>query len=264
MLTRKEKLNKLIKRIKQNLTKFKGEKTIVFIAGEQRSGTNFLTDVINQSSQVETFLENDDEAFLNYVLKDITCINKLIQNSSAKIILFKSICDSQKARFFLDQYENSRVIWAFRRYDDVINSSIRRFTEHRKYLDYMLNDRNSAGWRVENVTAEDLELVRHYFDLGVDDYSSRALIWYLRNKLYYQLSLDTINRVYLTKYEALVGDPKLEFDKVFKFLDMDVVRHVEKLAFSSSVGKNSQSDINPEIRELCETLYQRLLKQHSN
>ncbi len=121
MLTRKEKLNKSIKKIKQNLTNYKGEKNIVFIAGEQRSGTNFLTSVINQSSQVEVFLENDDDAFLNYVLKGKTCIDKLIHDSPAKIVLFKSICDSQKARYFLDQYENCKVIWAFRSFVDVIH-----------------------------------------------------------------------------------------------------------------------------------------------
>ena len=68
----------------------------------------------------------------------------------------------------------------------MLNSSLRQFREHREYLYYMLHDRKKAAWRVENVTAQDLELVKGYYEKGISDASSRALIWYLRNKLYYQ------------------------------------------------------------------------------
>lgn len=259
MLTKKEKLFKFRKYVFHTMFPYKGDSTPVFIGGEQRSGTNFLTNVLNRCKQSECYLESDDKAFDNYVLRDISVIRKLINESKAQVTVFKPICDSQNFQMLLNEFPNGRVIWTYRHYNDVINSSLKNFKEHRKYLYYMLYEPEVAGWRLQNVTADDLKLVQHYYDQGIDDSSSRALIWYLRNLLFFQQGFDTNDKVILTRYEKLVKDPVNYFKHIYRFLNIPDNPKASKIAFSSSIGKNQPPKIHPEIQDLCETLINRMI-----
>lgn len=262
MLTKKERLFKLKKKLFQRLKPYKGVSIPVFICGEQRSGTNFLINVLNRCNDTECYLENDNEAFYNYLLRDLDCISELINSSKAKVVIFKSISDSQNVSNFLDRFPSGKAIWTFRHYYDVVNSSLRNFHEHRKYLYYMLYEPQIAGWRLQNVTTEHFDLVKKYYNLGIDDASSRALIWYLRNSLFFQQGLDTDERVMLTQYEKLVSVPVQSFEIVFKFLNIVNNDRASDIAFSTSINKNRTPVINPEIKQICNELYRRMISYY--
>jgi hypothetical protein len=258
MLTKRELIKKYYKKIRQTIKPFVNDITVVFIAGEQRSGTNMLTKILNQSLETECFLENDDEAFDQYLLKTPSIVDGLVQHSNAKIIVFKSICDSQNIYTLLNRYQPAKCIWAYRHYNDVVNSSLRRFTEHRKYLHYMLYDKKKASWRIENVTKEDYALVEKLYNQGIDDASSRALIWHLRNSQFFQQKLDKSSNAILSKYEDLVTSTEESGDSICKFVGINKIKFDNKLAFSSSIRKNSPPCILPEIEKLCLNTYEKL------
>ncbi len=264
MLTKKEKLTKFRKRIENfAISPGKNIRTPVLIGGEQRSGTNFLINVLNRCKRTECYLENDEEAFNDYVLKDVDTVKRLVDKSHAKLVVFKPICDSQNFGMLLSTFPNAKAIWTYRHYNDVINSSLRNFTEHRKYLHYMLHEPAKAGWRLENVTPEDLEKVRYFYDKGIDDASSRGLIWHLRNSLFFQQNLDKNPNVMMTKYENLVSKPVEYFERVYRFLGLGNDPKASAIAFSSSLGKNTPPSLDEEIIDLCEDTLSKLNQYYS-
>ena len=258
MLTKTERLHKFRKKVRHRIFSKVESSVPVFVGGEQRSGTNFLTEVLNRCVETNCFLENDDEAFDNYMLRDLERIKSLTSASRAKITVFKSISDSQNISTIFKILPNAKIIWAFRQYPDVVNSSVRNFTEHRKYLYYMLHEPTIARWRLQNVTDEDLALVRYHYDRGVDDASSRALIWYLRNSLFFQQGLDKRPNVIITKYEELVTKPAEQFEKVYRFLGLQSDRQASEIASTGSLNKNPPPVIDDDITELCNSVYARL------
>ena len=259
MLTRRQRLRKAYKRLRNRLAARPAASIPVFICGEQRSGTNFLMNVLERCRETECFHENDEDAFDNYRLRDGNTLERLIDRSGARIVAFKPICDSQNLGALLARFPQARALWAFRRYQDVVNSSLRNFTQHREYLDLMLHRPDVAKWRVENVTPDDMALVRRFYDRGVSDASARALIWYLRNRLFFQQGCDTDPRVRLTRYEDLVTDPRGSFATIFAFLGMSDNPAAWRIAFNSSLGRNDPPELDPDIAELCDLLHARLL-----
>ena len=259
-LTKRQRIAKAWKRFRLRISGVPGEARPMFVFGAQRSGTTMLLNTIQGHVQVEYFDENDEEAFDHLRLRDLEAIDGIVKRSRGKLNIFKPICDSQHARKILDGVPSALGLWIYRRYEDVVNSALRNFDIHREFLRWMIEDPERARWRAENVTAENMQLVRHYYDKGASDPSSRALIWYLRNFQYYQQKLDQDPRVLLVCYERLVTDPHAEFSRVFKFSGLSGDSGTLAKVHSRSIKKNKVPEIEPEIRQLCDGLFARLDK----
>ena len=217
-----------------------------------------IMDVLHASPETECFNESDDEAFEGYVLKDVDIVEPLTRRSHAKVAIFKCILSSQHAAKLLELHPNGRVVWMFRRYEDVVNSNLARFPRHFEELHDMLYDPVRAGWRLENVTPDDMALVRKFYDKRADDASARALIWFLRNQLLFQQNLDRDPRVLLVNYDHLVSDPDGNLEKVFKFLGIEYRPEFAGDVHNQSIRKSKPCSFDPEVKELCDGMFERL------
>lgn len=258
MLTKRERLQKTVRRARLLLSGTRGEARAAFVFGEMRSGTNMVIRTLSMYPDTECYLENDEEAFDSFVLRDDEVVSRLIGKSRAKVVAFKPIADSQNARKILDRHQGAKGVWIYRRYADAVNSALALWKEHKKYLHYMLHEPESAGWRLNNVPHESLDLVRRFYTDDLTDSSARALIWYIRNNLYFQQELETDPRMLLVNYERIVSDAEPEFQRIASVLgcrhDPRATRHI----FSKSVKKRQPPVIDVEIRELCEQLFDEL------
>ena len=133
MITKKERLRKGLKSGWQRIAVRAPAPVPVFICGEMRSGTNMLTDCFDRSWNTAIYNETDDDAFTGYALHDDSTVGALIDGSSATHVVFKSIADSSRAAALLETFDRSRVVWIFRNPEDVVNSAMRKWTEHNKY-----------------------------------------------------------------------------------------------------------------------------------
>ena len=255
LLTKKEKLQKTLKRFRFFFFGNRGDARAAFVFGDMRSGTNMLIQTLNNCIDTECYYENDDEAFDNYRLREREIIAGLIQASRADLVVFKPIADSQHASKILASYDGSKAIWIYRHYSDAVISALKNWKEHNRYLYYMLFDPQVARWRLEEVLPEHLSLVRKYYEKGVSEASARALIWYLRTSLYFQQNLDKDVRVFLVNYEHLVSNPSIEFKKITEFLGCQFSNDIVKKVFSSSVNKEDNLVIDQEIKSLCDELF---------
>lgn len=104
------------------------ESKVIFIAGQQRSGTKMLMDVPERHWSIDVYQETDDRAFDNYMMRDQATIRRLFEQSKAKHFVIEALCELQQLRHLLDGSPRTKAIRAIRHYDDVFNSIIQQFS----------------------------------------------------------------------------------------------------------------------------------------
>jgi len=258
MLTKKEKITKAIKAARTSLQPAADPAIPVFVLGEMRSGTNMLTEAFERTPRTEVFNENDENAFAAFELLPLPVIEGLVTRSRATHVVFKCIADNARTTELLDRFPTGRVIWIYRRYQDVVNSALRKWTQHREYIRVVLEEPVRAGWRSANLSDEQLSLFRRFFTPQLTDASARCLIWYVRNQNYFAQLLDQRGEVLLVNYEMLVSQPQQELQRVFDFLGLPVARRSFAHMNTESVQREPDAVADPEILELCGQLMRRL------
>ena len=244
--------------IDQNLPKIP-----VFILGCQRSGTTMLLEVLDQSFEVFSYGETDRPAMCNYRLAKQDVIESLIRRSPARVLVFKPICDSQWADQLLDTYERSKVIWIYRHFNDMINSSLQMFSGQFDVAERMAKgELDGLDWRVERLNEDDLAIVKKCFRDGLTRADASALGWLRRTNLYNRLELHRDRRVHLVKYEELVSDPVGCATRIFRFIGISFRQEFVTSIHGSSLRKNDPPKLSHRVRELCEALQERMDEIH--
>ncbi len=230
-----------------------------FLIGCGRSGTSMLVHQLNKSMRVELYNEDNPAAFERWRLKDLSVTDRLIAESHARVILFKPILDTYRTRTLMERYPDARFIFTFRHFDDVINSSLKRFGRMNR-----INHVNS--WIREDFSEFNIEpppkaskaAIQELWKPGLSPENGAALYWLFYNRLYYDLELDTSERVMLMRYESVVSDPERYFKALSDFLGLPYEPALAVGVFSSSIRRESGPEIDPRIREACEALWLRL------
>jgi Sulfotransferase domain len=259
MLPRRQKLRKTVKRIGNRVRRAAVSTTIpVFVFGEMRSGTNMLADCFDASPLTDVFNETDEEAFVDYELRDLRALTHLINRSPASHAVFKAIADSNRAAEILGELPDSKAIWIYRRFEDVINSAVAKWQQHNEYLRLIVDEPDRARWRARNLSAEEISLIRRHYARNLSEPSARALIWYIRNECFFRQQLDEYEHLLLVNYETLVSDPINVMTRVFNFVKLPFRQKYMEHVTTRSVAKQSAPDLDPEVRILCEQLLSRL------
>jgi hypothetical protein len=261
LLTRTEKVRKLYKSVWHKLAVREIHPVPVFIFGEMRSGTNMLTDCLDRSLCTATYNETDEHAFIGYELRGNEILSDLLRQSRASHVIFKSLADSARAAELLERFPTAKVIWILRNYEDVVNSAMRKWKEHNKYLRYVIHDPDKAGWRAKNLPVHLIELIRTHYDRGISEPSARALIWYVRNVLFFEQKLDANDNVCLVRYEKLARAPEKEFQRIFAFLQLRLRPAYFKRVSTKSIRRESPPLIDDGVAELCDGLKIKLIAQ---
>ena len=251
---------------------FRGKKQIVFILGCQRSGTTICQNVFRDKAKFEVYGEGSRLAMTpEWRLRPSADIERLARGSRRKFLLFKPLNDSQLARDFLSQYEGLKIIWLCRSMSDTVNSAVRKWGAAQKDIVVWLGDILAAGHSVETcqarmaswpsaaIYAERLseasreKLVRWTRE-SVSELDGAAIMWYLRNALYFEQELDRHADTILTSYEALVQSPAYTLRKLCEFIGAKYTDELVRDIHASSVGRASSPDVAHHIRESCDEL----------
>lgn len=231
----------------------------VFLVGCGRSGTSMLVRQLSKSWMVNLYNEDHDDAFNNYRLRSFNTVNTLVEQSQAPITMFKPILDTVQTPKMLARFPKSRVIFAFRQPDDVVNSSLKRFGRQNRINHirrWMHNDFSEFAVAPPPEPAK--EAVRRRWRPDLSPESGAALYWLFYNRLFYDLSLDQDERVLLMRYESLVTEPARHFQHAAHFLGMTYEPAMAEGVFASSIGRDETPNVDPQIRADCEALYQKL------
>lgn len=217
---------------------------------------------LERSWQVDLYNENNPEAFNNFRLRSPEVVEALVEQSLAKVVLFKPILSTQQSKTLLSRFPESKVIFAFRHYHDVINSSINRFGPD-NWLDRVnkwgINDFSEFGEdQPPNRTKESF---RSLWRTGLTPAEGVALYWMFYNQLYFELNLKTHDRAMLVEYESIVRKPKIEFARICQFMEIEFDPAFVDGVFKSSIRKSAPVDLSPDLQEECEDLWVSLRNQ---
>lgn len=233
--------------------------SVVFVAGQQRSGTNMLMDVLDRHWRTDVYHETDPRAFERYEMRDIATIRKLAERSRASHVVIKALCELQRLRDLLDAFPTSRAIWLVRHYHDVSFSMARQFSSTAEVLKRMRANPVVGGWRGERMAPSVRMLLKDCITDDTDEISAAAFQWFMRNRLYFDQDLRADRRVRIVFYEDLVTRPALTFETVMDFLEIGFRPSLIAEVSAGSVDKAGKPPIEPRIEALCRQMMDRLV-----
>jgi hypothetical protein len=228
-----------------------------FLIGCGRSGTSLIVYQISKSWLTELYNEDNPAAFLRWRLRDLQVVEHLVARSYARVVLFKPILDTYRIHELLNRFPDAKVVFAYRHFDDVINSSLKRFgTDNRIH--------HVDSWILEDFKEfaacpppeETKSFIRSRWRPGLNPQTGAALYWLFQNRLYFDLRLDRDERVKLISYEAVVANPVIEFQSLCSFLGIPYEPLISEGVYSSSIKKDAPPEVDELIRKDCETLWQ--------
>lgn len=242
-----------------------GEARPVFLVGCQRSGTNMLQEAIDRSLQTWIYNEDNSTAFDNYRIQPLAKRKRLIARARCRWVLFKPLCDTQNIDRLMAEHPGSRVIWPFRHYDDVVNSTLRAFGRGRQLWMVRMAATEPAWdhWFVERMSGSTRALLARHYRSGLSVYSAAALKWYVRNQIFFEYGLDDHPDVRLAEYEQLVRRPEQEIGAVLAELGLDFDPQWTANVHKGSVAREAPPPIDDEIRTLCDQLLEQLREVES-
>jgi Sulfotransferase family len=239
-----------------------GESKPAFLIGCGRSGTSMLVHQLNKSMRVELYNEDNQAAFEKWRLRDLSVIDRLISDSHANVILFKPILDTYRTGVLMTRYPEAKFIFTFRHFDDVINSSLKRFGQMNrvKHVNSWIQE-DFGEFKAMPPPEKSKSAVQALWRPGLTEEDGGALYWFFYNQLYYDLELDQNDRVMLVRYESVVSEPERHFDALCRFLGLPYENVLAEGVFSSSIRREAAPEIDPEIRSACEALWWRLSEE---
>lgn len=247
-----------------------GEKKVLFILGCQRSGTTLMSDIFDKDLNAKVYPERSPLSNQDKVdrlrLNPLPEVRRTLEASPFPLAVLKPLVESQNSCRLLDYFPGSRAIWMFRHYTDVANSNLRRFGMRNgiRNLRYIVHG-PGTNWRAERLPQELRKLVTEWFSEEMNPYDAAALFWYTRNFFFFEQGLGGHPRVLTCKYDELVTSPLKTMQEIYHFIEEPFPgEHIIEEVHDSSVGKGREIPLSPEIRELCDEMWNRLEEVHAN
>ena len=233
---------------------------LVFVVGSQRSGTRLPLHVMDHAPEVMTYSEGAAPFFDRVLLRPLDEVASLAARSVFPVVALKPICETHRVNELLDHFPRSRAVWIFRNYEDAVHSASVKWTSGREAVRRLAGaDPRAAGWRSGGLSDQKLMLVRKLYRADMSLHDANALMWYLRNALFFDLQADKRRDILLIRYEDLVSSPHEEFERLFGFIDVAVPSGALSAIRSSSGGSRASLQISAEIRDLCDAVHHRLV-----
>jgi hypothetical protein len=240
-----------------------GRKAVVLIVGCQRSGTTLMLGLFGADRRSVTFAERSvlsSPAEDRLRLKPLPEVKRSLERVGAPLVVLKPLVESQHVPTLLDGLDDSYAIWMYRRPESVARSDLSYFgRENGERNLRLLLSNEPPNWRGEVVPETTRSLICRHYRPGMDPHDAAALFWWARTSLFFDLRLDERPDVRLCSYERLVAEPQSSMRSLYEFVgvgypERDITHGVHR----RSASRREDFTLNPEIRQLCEELWERL------
>jgi hypothetical protein len=229
----------------------------IYILGAQRSGTTLLLDCLQRSMEFEVLGESS-RAMERYRIKSDDYIVSSVLRSHHRFVVFKPLTDSHRARAFLGLFPNSKAVWAFRRVEDRVNSSIARFGDiNLRILRELSRGEGLEKWQAQGLSDDDFSFIRGFDYTSMSPHTASALFWYVRNSLFFSQGLQDLESVLPLAYEDFVSSPDEMMKNFCRFVGAEFRPEMIARVHAQSIGR-ARSQLSNEIVALCQPMYERL------
>jgi hypothetical protein len=240
----------------------------VFIFGCQRSGTTMLRNFIGFDPRISDHGEGDppyfwqqettDPRYLRVVPDDE--IRHLALAQKSPIVLIKPLHDSQRAAEMLTRFPDSRGIWIFRHYNEVILSHLTYYKHRYEPLAYVkdLLDLNELSWKAEGLCEEMRDFISRHRHLAVTPTSAFALFWLARNSLLFK---NEHEHMLTLNYKDLVERPLEALGKLSQHIGLELDDRYALFPQQRTRTQMLPEELPEVLRLACEEMFQRLLSR---
>lgn len=193
-------------------------------------------------------------------LKPLPVVKRSLERVGASLLVLKPLVESQHVRTLLDGLDNSHAIWMYRRPESVARSDLAYFgAENGERNLRLLLSNEPPNWRGEVVPETTRSVLYRHYRPEMNPYDAAALFWWARTSLFFDLRLDERSDVCLCSYEGLVADPEPSMRSLYDFIgvsypERDITRGVHR----RSADRENDLTLSPEVRRLCDGLWERL------
>jgi lipopolysaccharide/colanic/teichoic acid biosynthesis glycosyltransferase len=238
-----------------------GEAVAVFMAGVPRSGTNMIVRGLAALPEFEIHNEGDRSAFRRYRLRPDPVVRDLVMHSRHAFVLFKPLLDSHRVPALLDELDvpaQPKALWAYRDVDGRVRSTLAKFGPAAgTALAAIAAGRSQGWWQAEGLSEESMELIRSIDWERARPADGAALLWYVKNRMFFEMGLDRHADVLPISYHDLIGDPTATMRRLCDFLgtgwDARASSHIDHRA----AGRRAPVLLDPRIRAWCDDLTDR-------
>jgi len=236
---------------------------LVFVVGAQRSGTRLPLEILDESPEISTFSEGTDPYFERVLLRPLEQIEDQVRRSPASVIALKPICETHRTNELLERFPRSKAIWIFRHFEDTVNSATVKWTSGRAAVRRLATrEFKPSDWRAGGLTDEKLRLVARLYHEGMSEHEANAVLWYLRNDLFFALDAAQRDDVLLVRYEDLLKEPRAHAARIFDFIGVPVPAGAFGAIRGGERPRRPFPAISADVRRLCEDLHQRLIEHY--
>lgn len=239
-------------------------KAILFIVGCQRSGTTLMQEIFDRDLNAKAYGEFSELSSMDRVhgirLNPLEDVKRVIDRDRAPLVVLKPLVETQNLLKLLAYFPRSRALFLYRHYRDVASSIIQKFGAESP-IDHFgpVLTPDPTNWRSEGVTQRVRDTVAAHFSTSMSPSDAAALVWWVRNSLYFDLRLDENAAVMLCKYEDLVKRPAQVMSRIYRFagVDFDAGRNIRQV-HTESIAKGKGIVLSPQIENLCSGLLDKL------
>jgi Sulfotransferase domain len=234
-----------------------GHATPVFVFGLPRSGTNMLMRALTVSPEVVAYNDGDHRAFERYRLRENDVVRELVLTSRQRFVVFKPILDGHRALTLLDDLgvdERPKAVWLYRNVDGRTRSALEKFGT--SALDAMrdIAAGTAADWQAQGLSGESLELIRSIDWDRATPADGASMVWYVKNRLYFEHRLDERADVLPLPYDVLAREPEKTMRIVCGFLGISWDPRVAAGIDTRSVGRRPSLPLDLRLRARCDDL----------
>ena len=176
--------------------------------------------------------------------------------------MLKPLIDSHRVDELLDRLGSpspGRALWTYRRVDGRVRSALSKFGDQNLLVVRAIAEgRAGELWQAQRLSADSRKLIEALDPAHLSQETAAAVIWYIRNSLYFELGLDSRNDCLLVSYDRMLDDAELEVRRICGFLDTEFDPAMIEGIARRGASAPEELAIDAAVRKLCSDLEVRL------
>jgi len=213
-----------------------------------------VMEALDRSLRTDVYHESDPRAFRSYMMRGSPVIADLIRRSPAPVFVIKALCELQDLPGLMDRFPPANTVWIYRDYRDVANSITASFRSVPETMRRLAEEGEAAGWWGRGMSDATQAFVQRVMAREPNEHTCAAMLWFIRNRLYFDLGLDRDPRVLVIRYEALVNDPEGVLKRVSDFVGIPFEGRLAHKIHPRSIGRRPVPEMDAEVHRACEDL----------